>query len=76
MTNSQPEFETDTNCFLIIGSNTSEGHPLIASRIMKAMEERGAKVVVIDPRKTQMARLADLAVPELAVAVALLDRIS
>ena len=33
MTNSQPEFETDTRCFLIIGSNTSEGHPLIASRI-------------------------------------------
>ena len=63
MTNSQPEFETDTNCFLIIGSNTSEGHPLIASRIMKAMEERGAKVVVIDPRKTQMARLADLHLP-------------
>ena len=63
MTNSQPEFETDTNCFLIIGSNTSEGHPLIASRIMKAMEERGAKLVVIDPRKTQMARLADLYLP-------------
>jgi formate dehydrogenase alpha subunit len=60
MTNSQPEFETDTNCFLIIGSNTSEAHPLIASRIMKAKEERGAKVVVIDPREIQMARLADL----------------
>jgi formate dehydrogenase alpha subunit len=60
MTNSQPEFDRDTNCFLIIGSNTSEGHPLIASRIMKAREERGAKLVVIDPRETQMARMADL----------------
>jgi formate dehydrogenase alpha subunit len=60
MTNSQPEFETDSNCFLIIGSNTSEAHPLVASRIMKAREERGAKLVVIDPRETQMARLADL----------------
>jgi len=60
MTNSQPEFETDTNCFLIIGSNTSEAHPLVASRIMKAREERGARLVVIDPRETQMARLADL----------------
>lgn len=60
MTNSQPEFETDTNCFLIMGSNTSEGHPLIASRIMKAREVRGAKLVVIDPRETQMARMADL----------------
>jgi formate dehydrogenase alpha subunit len=63
MTNSQVEFETDTNCFLIIGSNTTEGHPLIASRIMKAVEERGAKLVVIDPRQTQMARLADLYLP-------------
>jgi len=60
MTNSQPEFTRDTNCFLIIGSNTSEGHPLIASRIMDAREKRGAKLVVIDPRETQMARMADL----------------
>jgi formate dehydrogenase alpha subunit len=62
MTNSIPEFETDTNCFLIMGSNTSEGHPLIASRIMKA-KERGARIIVIDPRDIQMARLADLYLP-------------
>ena len=55
-----PEFETDTNCFLIMGSNTSEAHPLIASRIMRAQEQRGAKLIVIDPREIQMARLADL----------------
>ncbi len=63
MTNSSPEFETDTACFLIMGSNTSEGHPLIASRIMKAKEARGAKVIVIDPRDIQMAHLADLYLP-------------
>src|SRR5512137_1674726 len=62
MTNAIPEFETDTNCFIIMGSNTTEGHPLIASRIMKA-KERGAKLIVIDPRDTQMARLADLYLP-------------
>ncbi|MFQ6101918.1 MAG: formate dehydrogenase subunit alpha [Anaerolineae bacterium] len=60
MTNSLPEFETDTNCFLIIGSNTSEGHPLVASRIIQGVEQHGAKLVVIDPRETQMARLSDL----------------
>ena len=59
MTNSIPEFEADTNCFLIIGSNTTEAHPLVASHVMKA-KERGAQIVVIDPRKTQIARLADL----------------
>ncbi len=59
MTNSIPEFETDTNCFLIIGSNTSEGHPLIATRVLKG-QSRGAKVIVLDPRQNQIGRWADL----------------
>jgi formate dehydrogenase alpha subunit len=59
MTNSIPEFETDTNCFLIIGSNTSEGHPLIATRVLKA-QKRGAKVIVLDPRKNQIGHWADI----------------
>ncbi len=62
MTNSIPEFETDTNCFLIIGSNTSEGHPLIATRILKA-KQRGAKIIVFDPRRNQIASWADLYIP-------------
>jgi formate dehydrogenase alpha subunit len=59
MTNSVPEFSTDTQCFLIAGSNTTEAHPLIASHVFKA-QERGAKVIVIDPREVQISRLADL----------------
>lgn len=59
MTNSIPEFETDTNCFLIIGSNTSEGHPLIATRILKG-QKRGAKVIVLDPRQNQVGHWADV----------------
>jgi formate dehydrogenase alpha subunit len=59
MTNSIPEFENDTNCFLIIGSNTSEGHPLIATRILKA-KKRGAKVIVLDPRQNQIGHWADI----------------
>src|SRR5512135_2575533 len=62
MTNSIPELETDSHCILIMGSNTSEGHPLIASRILKA-KERGARLIVIDPRDVQIARLADLYIP-------------
>jgi len=62
MTNSIPEFGTDTNCFLIIGSNTSEGHPLIATRIIQA-KARGAKVIVMDPRCNQVASWADLYLP-------------
>ena len=58
MTNSIPEFE-NADCILITGSNTSEAHPLIASRIMRA-KVNGAKIIVVDPRTTQMCMLADL----------------
>jgi formate dehydrogenase alpha subunit len=58
MTNSIPELE-DVDCILITGSNTTEAHPLIASRILKA-KEKGAKLIVIDPRRTQIARYADI----------------
>jgi formate dehydrogenase alpha subunit len=58
MTNSIPEFE-NADCILITGSNTSEAHPLISSRMMRA-KENGAKIIVVDPRTTQMCMLADL----------------
>ena len=58
MTNAIPELE-DSDCILITGSNTTEAHPLVASRILKA-KEKGAKLIVIDPRRTQMARYADV----------------
>jgi len=59
MTNSITEFSSHTQCFLITGSNTTEAHPLVASHILQA-KERGARIIVIDPRETQIARLADL----------------
>jgi formate dehydrogenase alpha subunit len=63
MTNSIPEFE-DADCVLITGSNTSEAHPLIGTRIMQA-KEKGAKIIVVDPRTTQMSMLADLHLKQL-----------
>jgi formate dehydrogenase alpha subunit len=58
MTNSIPEFE-HADCILITGSNTSEAHPLISTRLMRA-RANGAKIIVVDPRTTQMSLLADL----------------
>ncbi len=58
MTNSTPELE-DADCILVTGSNTTEAHPLIGSRILRA-KEKGARLIVIDPRQTQMAKYADL----------------
>jgi len=59
MTNSIPEFAAETNCFFIIGSNTSEAHPLISMAVSKG-KERGAKLIVLDPRKTQIGHWADI----------------
>jgi len=58
MTNSSPEFE-DAECIFVIGSNTLESHPLIGTRIAKA-KERGAKLIVADPRRTALSKLADV----------------
>jgi len=58
MTNSIAELE-EADCIIVIGSNTSSSHPMVASRIFRA-KEKGARLVVIDPRKIQMALKADL----------------
>jgi formate dehydrogenase alpha subunit len=60
MTNSFDDLET-AGCIFVIGSNTTACHPLIATRIYRA-KERGARVIVADPRRTQLGDLADLSV--------------
>jgi formate dehydrogenase alpha subunit len=61
MTNSLEDLEKESRCIFIIGSNTSECHPLVAGRMMRA-KSAGAKILVADPRPTQMAGMADMAV--------------
>ena len=58
MTNSIPEIE-DSDCIFIIGSNTTVAHPLVAHRVFRA-KAKGAKLIVADPRKIQLAALADV----------------
>jgi len=58
MTNGMAELE-DADTIFIIGSNTATAHPLVATRIFRALE-KGAKLVVADPRKNQIAEFADL----------------
>jgi len=58
MTNSIGEIK-DVDTFFIIGSNPTEAHPIIGLEMKKAMR-RGARVIVCDPRKTWMARRADI----------------
>ena len=58
MTNSIDEIER-ADCILIIGSNTSVAHPLIATRVFRA-KASGAKVIVADPRKIPIVLQSDL----------------
>ncbi len=58
MTNSIPEIE-DTNCLLVVGSNTTEAHPLISNWMFRA-KLKGAKLIVVDPRKIQLSLQADI----------------
>lgn len=72
MTNSIAEIE-DARCILVIGSNTTAAHPLVASRIFRA-KEKGAKLIVIDPRNIQLTSFADVHVrPKLGTNVALIN---
>lgn len=57
MTNSIPEI-AEAECILITGSNTVEQHPLIGSRVLRA-KERGATLIIIDPRETPLSETAD-----------------
>ena len=61
MTNSIADI-VEANCIFIIGSNTMEQHPLIGRSVIRA-KEKGAKIIVADPRFSTTAKLADIYVP-------------
>lgn len=58
MTNSISEID-DLDVMFVIGSNPTENHPVIGSRMKKAMRN-GAKMIVADPRKIGLVEEADV----------------
>lgn len=60
MTNSIEDLAKDARAFFVIGSNPPENHPVIGMKIKKAVFERGAKLIVADPRRTDLADFADV----------------
>jgi formate dehydrogenase alpha subunit len=58
MTNALGEIENNKG-LLVIGSNTTETHPITALKIKKAVK-KGAKLVVIDPRRIELTKYADV----------------
>ena len=59
MTNSIEDIKY-SDAMLIIGSNMTETHPVIAQIVKKHQKEDGAKMIVCDPRKTDIAKVADI----------------
>ncbi len=59
MTNSISCMEK-SDCILVTGSNTTEQHPLIGSRIIENVTKRGARLIVADNRRIRLAKLADI----------------
>lgn len=58
MTNSSQEI-VNNDLIFVIGSNTTETHPIIGLKMKKAFR-RGARLIVADPRKIDLVRFAHL----------------
>lgn len=61
MTNSVSEI-LGSDLLFVIGSNTTEAHPIIGNRMKQAVR-KGTKLIVVDPRTTELAGMADLHLP-------------
>ena len=59
MTNSISDIEK-AKVILVTGSNTTENHPVIGAAIKRAVLHHGAKLILVDPRKIELAEIADL----------------
>jgi formate dehydrogenase (NADP+) alpha subunit len=58
MTNSIADLKY-AKCMLVIGSNTTEAHPVISFKVKQAVRN-GTKLIVINPRKIDLVNYADI----------------
>lgn len=59
MTNSFDDIEK-AKTIILCGANPSENHPIPGARIKQAVMNNGTKLIVIDPRKTELTKYADV----------------
>ena len=57
--NSYTDYE-NAGCLVVMGCDPTSNHPVAASRMRRAVVERGAKLIVINPRRIDMCDYADL----------------
>jgi formate dehydrogenase major subunit len=59
MTNSIADI-VEAEVLFVIGSNTTESHPVLSLQMKKAVRERGAKLILADPRRIGLTPFAHL----------------
>lgn len=59
MTNPIEDIEA-ADVILISGSNTTENHPVLSAYVKRAVTRKGAKLIVVDPRRIPITRFATL----------------
>jgi len=57
MTNTISDIE-DADVMLVTGSNTTENHPVLSRHIKRAVTYKGAKLILVDPRRIKLAEFA------------------
>jgi len=60
MTNSIDDIADQAEAFFVIGTNTTEQHPVIGMRIRQAVRQREAVLIVADPRRIDLTDFATL----------------
>lgn len=60
MSNSIEDLAEEAQAYFVIGSNTTEQHPVIGMRIRQAVKQRGAALIVADPRRIPLTDFATI----------------
>jgi formate dehydrogenase major subunit/formate dehydrogenase alpha subunit len=60
MSNSMQDVAEQAELLFIIGSNTTEQHPVFGAKLRQAVIRRGAKLIVADPRRIDLTEFATL----------------
>lgn len=53
----------NSDCIIVMGSNAAENHPMSFRWVLRARDERGARIISVDPRFTRTSALADIYAP-------------
>ncbi|MEE9324410.1 MAG: formate dehydrogenase subunit alpha [Dehalococcoidia bacterium] len=57
--NSYVDYE-NAGCLMIVGADPSSNHPVVATRFRKAVDEYGARLIVVNPRRIELCDYAHL----------------